>query len=102
MKIGAEGFHADQKTDNKPPGVLFLDDNIRPHTGRDSKEPGPGPRRLGLERLYHPADSTDLTPSDFHFFLHCSQHYRDVTSEAMKRCGGCEELPSLFEHRFLL
>ncbi|GBO09366.1 hypothetical protein AVEN_95016-1 [Araneus ventricosus] len=33
---------------------------------------------------------SELGPSApiFSFFFHCSQHYRNVTSEAMKRCSG--------------
>ncbi|GBM23547.1 hypothetical protein AVEN_196629-1 [Araneus ventricosus] len=44
---------------------LFLDDNARPHTARDTKEPI---RRLGWKRLDTPAYSLDLAPSDFHLF----------------------------------
>ncbi|GBM06890.1 hypothetical protein AVEN_147832-1 [Araneus ventricosus] len=46
-------------------GVLFLDDNARPHTAKDTKE---HIRRLGCERLDNPAYSPDLSKSDFHLF----------------------------------
>ncbi|GBO32119.1 hypothetical protein AVEN_123155-1 [Araneus ventricosus] len=46
--------------------VLFLDDNARPHTERDTKE---HIRLLGWERLDNPAYKPDLAPSVFHLFL---------------------------------
>ncbi|GBM59886.1 hypothetical protein AVEN_66323-1 [Araneus ventricosus] len=45
-------------------------------------------RRLGWARLDLPAYSPDLALSDFHLFLHLSQHYRYGTSEAMKKCSN--------------
>ncbi|GBN08953.1 Histone-lysine N-methyltransferase SETMAR [Araneus ventricosus] len=46
-------------------GVLFLDDNARPHVVRDTRE---HIRRLGWERLDPPAYSLDLAPLDYHLF----------------------------------
>ncbi|GBM03214.1 hypothetical protein AVEN_142515-1 [Araneus ventricosus] len=46
-------------------GVLFLDNNARPNTARDTKE---HIRRPGWERLDDSAYSPDLSPSDFHLF----------------------------------
>ncbi|GFX55564.1 transposase [Trichonephila clavipes] len=46
-------------------GVVFYQDNARPHFCSDSPEP------LGacLEVLMHPPYSSDLAPSDYHLFL---------------------------------
>ncbi|GBN21711.1 hypothetical protein AVEN_204706-1 [Araneus ventricosus] len=46
-------------------GFLFLDDNVRPNTERDTKE---HIRRLGWERLDDPAYNPDLAPSGFPVF----------------------------------
>ncbi|GBL92998.1 hypothetical protein AVEN_54636-1 [Araneus ventricosus] len=46
-------------------GVLFLDDDAKPHTARDTNE---HIFRLGWERFDHPAYSPDLAPPDFHLF----------------------------------
>ncbi|GBM21690.1 hypothetical protein AVEN_248514-1 [Araneus ventricosus] len=45
--------------------VLFLDDNARPNTARDTEG---HICRLGWEILDDPAYSRDLAPSDFHLF----------------------------------
>ncbi|GBL99394.1 Histone-lysine N-methyltransferase SETMAR [Araneus ventricosus] len=62
---GISCLSQDCKNDNKPRGALFLDDNARPLTARDTKE---HIRRMEWERLDHPAYSPDLAPSDFHLF----------------------------------
>ncbi|GBN59530.1 hypothetical protein AVEN_67459-1 [Araneus ventricosus] len=85
-----EARHSTQETSSR--GVLFLDDNAKPNTVRDTKE---HICRLGWERLDSLVCSLNLTPLDFHLFYVSKQYYRDVASEAMKRCGGCEGLPSL-------
>ncbi|GBO15879.1 Histone-lysine N-methyltransferase SETMAR [Araneus ventricosus] len=54
----------DCENDNKLRGVLFLDDNARPHTARGTKKKHI--RHLGWERLDHPAYSLDIAPSGFH------------------------------------
>ncbi|GBO33037.1 hypothetical protein AVEN_65820-1, partial [Araneus ventricosus] len=75
----------DCKNGNEPRGVLSLEDKARPHTARDTKE---HIRRLGWEGLDHQGYKPDLVPSDFHLFPALNfAGYRDVTSEAMKRCG---------------
>ncbi|GBM33784.1 hypothetical protein AVEN_183042-1 [Araneus ventricosus] len=66
-------------------GVLFLGDNVRPSTARDTKE---HIRRLRWERLDDLATDPVLPHQTFTFFLHRSQHYRNVSSEAMRRCSG--------------
>ncbi|GBM64587.1 hypothetical protein AVEN_56559-1 [Araneus ventricosus] len=64
VKIRAKGLQ-DCKNGNKPRGVLFLDDNARSHTERDTKE---HIRRPRWERFIRPAYIPDLAPSDFQFF----------------------------------
>ncbi|GBN14732.1 hypothetical protein AVEN_201506-1, partial [Araneus ventricosus] len=64
-------------------GFLFLHDNGRPNTARDTKE---HIRRLVWERLMTRPTAQILHHRIFTFFLHRSQHYRKVTSEAIKRC----------------
>ncbi|GBL60435.1 hypothetical protein AVEN_140135-1 [Araneus ventricosus] len=63
--MDAEGPHADYKTERMA-GVSFMDDNTRPYAVRSTKE---HIRRLGWERLDHPAYRPDLAPSDFQPFL---------------------------------
>ncbi|GBM89973.1 hypothetical protein AVEN_120061-1 [Araneus ventricosus] len=66
-------------------GVLFLDDNARPHTARNKHlrtHPSPVMREIGSPGL-----EPRSFPVSFTFFLHRSRHYRDVTFLAMKRCN---------------
>ncbi|GBM63222.1 hypothetical protein AVEN_188257-1 [Araneus ventricosus] len=65
VEDGCQRTSPDRKNGNKPRGVLSWDDNARHHTARGTKE---HIRRLGWERLDHPAYMLDLTPSDFHLF----------------------------------
>ena len=51
--------------------VVFLDDNVTPHTARLTKAKL---AQLGWDRLDHPPYSPDLAPSDFHLFRSL-QHY---------------------------
>ncbi|GBL84069.1 hypothetical protein AVEN_100919-1 [Araneus ventricosus] len=61
--MSAEGTHADCKNGNKLRGLLFLDDNARRHSARETKE---HIRRLKRGKIVSPGLQPDLAPSDFH------------------------------------
>lgn len=55
-------------------GVVFHQDNARPHTARITQETL---ARLQWELLPHPPYSPDLAPSDYHLFLALDNHMRN-------------------------
>jgi hypothetical protein len=55
--------------------ILLLHDNARPHTARATID---APETLKFEVLSHPPYSTDLTPSDFHFFPHFRRDLKGI------------------------
>ncbi|GBM04376.1 hypothetical protein AVEN_199136-1 [Araneus ventricosus] len=64
--------------------VLFLDDNARHHTARDTKK-NTFAAWDGRDWITRPTVPI-LPHHNFTFFLQGSRNFRDVTSEAMKRC----------------
>ncbi|GBN08819.1 hypothetical protein AVEN_261082-1 [Araneus ventricosus] len=70
--------------------VLFLDDKARRHKARNMKE---HIFHLGWERLDHSAYRPNLAPSDFYLFPELKSALTE--RHGAKRCGSCEELPSL-------
>lgn len=55
-------------------GVVFLQDNARPHTARVTLEKL---KSLEWEILPHPPYSPDISPSDYHLFLSLDNHLRN-------------------------
>ena len=54
-------------------GVLFLQDNARPHVARVARDTI---QRLRWETLCHPPYSPDLAPTDYHLFHSLDNHLR--------------------------
>ena len=66
-------------------GVVFHQDNARPHTAKITRETL---ARLQWEILPHPPYSPDLAPSDYHLFLALDNHMRNrqfQTREELER-----------------
>ena len=59
---------------NRNKGVLFHQDNARPHVAKTTLEKIAS---LGWELLPHPPYSPDVAPSDYHLFLAMDNHMRD-------------------------
>ena len=55
-------------------GVLFHQDNARPHTAKATVEVI---NSLGWELLPHPPYSSDIAPSDYHLFRAMDNHMRN-------------------------
>ncbi|XP_067127515.1 histone-lysine N-methyltransferase SETMAR-like [Centruroides vittatus] len=71
-------------------GVVLLHDNARPHTANQTQDLITS---FGWEQLDHPPYSPDLTPSDYHLFLHLKKHLagqRHNNHDEVKRpfCSG--------------
>ena len=58
----------------KRKGVVFLQDNARPHVAKKTRETI---FELGWEILPHPPYSPDISPSDYHLFLSLDNYMRD-------------------------
>uniref|UniRef100_A0A0N5CBX8 Histone-lysine N-methyltransferase SETMAR n=1 Tax=Strongyloides papillosus TaxID=174720 RepID=A0A0N5CBX8_STREA len=69
-------------------GPILLHDNAKPHV---SKKTFQKLSQLGYETLPHPAYSSDLAPTDFHFFKHLDNFLTD------KIFGSDEDLKTAFE-----
>ncbi|GFX46174.1 histone-lysine N-methyltransferase SETMAR [Trichonephila clavipes] len=64
-------------------GVVFHQDNARPHTSVMTRQKL---RELGWEVLMHPPYSSDLAPSDYHFFLTLKNFLSDKKLGSRKDC----------------